>query len=366
MCTGVEITAALAAAAPYIAATSAAVGTGATIYGASQQSAAQSRAADLVRQQNQADTTAQNQAFTQRIAATRDQSNAQFANNQRQFQDQTTNAAEMRAAQEAALQRQNDTINQENQSAEGIRRQADQRAQDLLQATSGPVQDQSQKDYQDQQAALLAAAQAPGPTGPAATDPSGSGASTSTNDPVMKTALARRMGIAAANVRQYGADIARVGSYGAPLQATGLAIAENQGGIMPAESAARLLSAGSGVRLLPSQIAYRGATDQGTAADAMIRENAAQQNQLAGLGYSNATAGANLFQSDATTAAANKAAQAKADAAWQSQLGGLFSGIGNLAGYGAGLFGPNIMGKIVGTPTVPTVNQPVPGTANGS
>ena len=351
MCTGVEITAALTAAAPYIAA----VGTGATIYGATQSSAAQSRAAAAVRDQNLATQTAQNQAFQQRMAATQDQSNSQFQTAQEENTARTTQAAATRSAQMAALQRQNTTVEAENQSADQLRAAADARAQELLSKTTGPTQDQSQQDAQTQAAALLAASQAPGPTGPAATNPDGSGASTSTNDPATKTALARRMGIAAANIRQYGADIARVASYGQPLQDTGQAITENKTAIMPEQAAAALLSGGSGVRLLPSQIAYRSATDYGAAADQAIQTKAQGENTYAGLAFGNTTGGANLGQSDTDTRAANEAAQAKADAQWQQQMGGLFAGIGNLGLYGAGRFGPAVL---------PGASGAVPFTAN--
>jgi hypothetical protein len=344
MCLGPEVAAALAAAAPYIAATSAAVGTGATLYGAQQSSAAQSRAAEAVRQQNAATTQAQNQAFLERMAATKAQSDAQFATGQRETQDRTTQAMATRAAQNAALDRQNQTVNAENQTADQLRAAADQRAQELLQSTTAPGgMNQSQQGAQDQAAALLAASQAPGPTGPVATNPDGSGASTSTNDPVMKTALARRMGIAAANIRQYGADIAKVASYGQPLQDTGQAITENRTAIMPEQEAAKLLASGSAVRLLPSQIAYRNATDYGGAVDQAIQAKAQGENTYAGLKFGNVTGGANLGQSDADTAAANKAAQAKADTAWQTQVAGLYSGLGNLGAYAAGRYGPAIL-----------------------
>lgn len=343
--------------ATYASATAAAVGAGATIYGAQQSSAAQSRAADAVRQQNLATTQAQNDAFTQRMNATREQSDAQFATGQREIQDRTTAAMATRAAQMSALDRQNQTLNAENQSAEQIRAAADQRAQDLLSQTSGPTLDQSQTGAQDRAAALLAASQAPGPTGPVATDPSGSGASTSTNDPVMKTAIARRMGIAAANIRQYGSDIAKVASYGQPLQDVNLAIKGNQTNIMPEEMAAKLLAGGSQIRLLPSQIAYRNATDYGGAVDQMIQQRAAGENTFAGLRFGNETGSANLGQSDADTRASNVSAQAKADAAWQQQVAGLFSGIGNLGLYAAGRFGPAILPGASGVPT-PTVNAP--------
>lgn len=349
MCTGVEITGALAAAAPYIVATSAAVGTGATLYGAQQSSAAQSRAAASVAQQNQATQDAQNQAFNQRMAATSAQSDAQFTTAQEENAARLTNAQATRAAQLAALRRQNTTVETENQTADQLRAAADARAQELLASTTGPVQDQSQTGEQSLAATLLAGSQAQGPTGPAATDPSGSGASTSTNDPETKTAVARRMGIAAANIRQYGADLAKVGSYGQPLQDVGLAITGNQTALMPTQAAEQLLQSGSGVRLLPSQVAYSNATDYGAAADQAIQAKAQGENTYSGLQFGNTTGTATLGQSDADTRAANAAAQAKADAAWQAQMGGLFAGIGNLGLYGAGRYGPAVLPGASGT-----------------
>ena len=354
MCTGVEITAAMTAAAPYLAATSAAVGVGGTIYGAQQSSQAQSRAASAVAQQNQATQQAQNEAFNQRMTATREQSDAQFATGQKEIQDRATAALATRSAQMSALDRQNQTITAENQSADQIRAAADQRAQELLASTSGPALDQSQTDAQTRAAALLASAQAPGPTGPVATDPSGAGASTSTNDPVLKTAIARRMGIAAANIRQYGSDIAKVASYGEPLQDTNLAIKNNATNIMPEQEAAKLLASGSQIRLLPSQVAYTNATDYGGAVDQLIQQRAAGENQYAGLKFGNTTGSANLGQSDADTRAANVSAQAKADAQWQQQVAGLFSGIGNLGLYAAGRYGPAILPGASGAGTAPT------------
>jgi hypothetical protein len=159
----------------------------------------------------------------------------------------------------------------------------------------------------------------------------------------MKTAIARRMGIAAANIRQYGGDIAKVASYGEPLSDVNLAIKGNQTNIMPTQEAAKLLASGSQIRLLPSQVAYTNATDYGGAVDQSIQQRAAGENTFAGLKFSNTTGGANLGQSDADTRAANIAAQAKADSAWQSQVAGLFSGIGNLGLYGAGRYGPAIL-----------------------
>ena len=58
----------------------------------------------------------------------------------------------------------------------------------------------------------------------------------------------------------------------------------------------------------------------------------------ASLQASNKIGLANLAQGDTNTIAANKAAQAKADADYQKSVGGIISGIGNLGLYGAGRF----------------------------
>jgi len=355
MCEPISMTTALTAA-------GLALSAGTAVYGAAQSSNAQTTQANAIRDQNYATQQAQTQAFNQRMAATRAQSDAQFNTAQRENTARTTQAAATRQAQMAALDRQNQTVNAENTTADQLRAQADQRAQELLQSTTAPgTMDKSQQGAQDQAAALLAASQAPGPTGPAATDPSGSGASTSTNDPVMKTALARRMGIAAANIRQYGADIAKVASYGQPLQDTAQAITGNQTAIMPAQTAEKLLQSGSAVRLLPSQIAYRNATDYGGAADQAIQAKAQGENAYSGLAFGNATGSANLGQSDSDTAAANRAAQAKADAAWQQQVAGLYSGLGNLGAYATGRYGAAVLPGASGqTPYNPNINMNLP------
>ena len=310
-----------------------------TAYGAAKSSQAQTQSANAISLQNQQTQQAQNTAFASRLAASQAQSNAQFTVNQQETADRQTAAAATSAAQEAALQRQNQTITQENQTADALRAQGDAQAQTLLQATNQPALNAAQTGQQDQAAALLAASQSGQPTGPVATNPDGSGASTSTNDTATKEALARRMGIAATNIRQYGADIAKVASYGEPLQTVGQAISANQVGIMPAQTASRLLGSGAAVRLLPSQIAYTNATNYGQAQDTAIQSDAAGKLQLAGLQYNDATQTANLGQSDTDTMAANEAAQAQANAKYAGQVGSLFAGIGNLAAYGTGYYG---------------------------
>lgn len=347
---GATTAAAIASAAPWV---TAAVSAGTAVAGGIQSSNAQSRAAAAIRDQNAATTQAQNLAFTQRMDATRKQSDAQADTANREIAARTTSALATRAAQSAALERQNSTVNAENATAEQLRAEGDRRAQELLATTTAPGgMDKSQQGFQDQTAALLASTQAPGPTGPEATNPDGSGAETSTGDTQSAKATARRMGIAAANVRQYGADIARVASYGAPMVDTGQAIKANAYGIMPTENASRLLSGGAAVRLLPSQTAYRAATDYGAAEDATIQSRAQGENAGTALGFGNTTGRANLGQSDADTRAANIAKQQTSDADWTRQIGGLISGLGNLGAYGAGLYGPNVLPR----PTVPGGN----------
>jgi hypothetical protein len=346
---GASTAAAIAAAAPWVAAgTTLATG----IYSGAQGSAAATKSANAIRDQNTATMAAQNLAFNQRINATRAQSDAQADTARRELAARTTSALSTNAARDAALTRQNTVLGAENDTASQLRDVGDQRARDLLAATSRPALDQSQTGYQDDQAASLTTIQAPGATGPVATDPSGSGAMTTSNDPATKQAFARRMGIAAANIRQYGADIARVASYGQPMVTTGQAITANQTGIMPAQTADTLLRGGSAVRLLPSQTAYAHATDYGRAEDTAIQAKAAGENTYSGLAFGNTTGAANLGQSDADTRAANTARQATSDADWQKQVAGLIQGIGNLGAYGAGLYGPNVLPRPK-TATVP-------------
>ena len=337
--TAAAIASAAASAAPYVlGATSAATG----IYGGIQGSQAQSRAANAISTQNNATAAAQNLAFNQRIAATRAQSDAQAATAQREMDDRATAAASMRSGQTAALERTNTTLQSENATADQLRAAGDQRAQELLASTTAPGgMAASQQGAQDSAAALLAAQPGAGPAGPQPTDPSGTpgGSSAMLTDPETAQATSRRLGIAAANIRQYGADIARVASYGQPLQDTAQAISANQTGIMPAQTAAQLLRSGSSIRLLPSQVEYGNATQYGQAADTAIQARAAGENAYSGLQFGNATGTANLGQADTDTAASNVAKQTTADADYQKQFGALLAGLGNLGAYGAGLYG---------------------------
>jgi hypothetical protein len=293
-------------------------------------SQAQSRAANAIAQQNQATTAAQNQAFTQRMAAANAQTAAQSAAMQQTMADRSTAATSMRTAQLNAQQSQQDILAAENKQAEALRGTGDQAAQTLLQQTTGPQLAQGQQNAAAQGALLLGQA---APQGPAPTDPQGTG------DTATQDAVKRRLAEAATNVRTYGSKVSALQSYSQPTADIGQAIAANQYGIMPAQAAESLLRSGSATRLLPSQVAYRNAGDLGQAMDQLIASRGQGALDTAGLSYGNAVSTANLAQSDADTIAANRAAQAKADAAYQQSLGGIVSSVGQLGLYGAGRYG---------------------------
>jgi hypothetical protein len=104
-------------------------------------------------------------------------------------------------------------------------------------------------------------------------------------------------------------------------------------------------------------VAYGAATGEGQTQLGLIGSRGQNALDAAGLSYGNATDIANLGQSDADTLAANKAAQAKQDAAYQQSLGGIVSGVGNLGLYGAAYYGGLGKSLLPGTPTpapVPT------------
>jgi hypothetical protein len=345
------ITAGTAAA---ISAAAAAVGTGASLYGATQSSAAQSRAADAIRQQNQATSEAQQAAFNQRLQASLAQTAGQTSAMEQTFQDQQDAARQTGAAQLGALKSTQDVLNTENVQAEKLRQTGDLQAQDLLARTNAPALAKAQQDQRDQAAALLAANMPPAPAGPQPTDPSG-GTNAVANDPANRAAGARRTAEAATNIRDYGSKIGALSAYDAPVNAVNLAVSANKTGIMPAETADYLLRSGSNVRLLPSQVAYGAATGEGQTQLGLIGSRGQNALDAAGLSYGNAIDIANLGQSDATTLAANKAAQAKQDAAYQQSLGGIVSGIGNLGLYGAAMYGGLGKSLLPGQPAyVPT------------
>jgi hypothetical protein len=237
----------------------------------------------------------------------------------------------MRDAQMKSLQDYQDTINAQNAQAERLRATGDAAAQQLLTQTNPEALDEAQAQRQQQAAALLNANLPPSPD---ATSPDAVG-----RDPVNQGALARRTAEAATNIRDYGSKIGALSAYDAPANAINLAVSANKTGIMPAETADYLLRSGSGTRLLPSQVAYQAATGEGNTQLNLIGSRGQNALDAAGLSYGNAVDIANLGQSDATTLAANKAAQAKQDAAYQQSLGGIVSGVGNLGLYGAAMYG---------------------------
>jgi hypothetical protein len=321
----------------------AAIGAAASTYGAVQSSNAQQKSANAIAAQNTATQQAQQQAFVTRLGAQSNQSDQQTAIAQQMLADRNAAANQMRAGQSSALDQQAQLLARENAQAEALRGQGDAQAQTLLANTSGANLAAAQDQARQQATALLAASQdAAPPSGLTAGDPSGDASGSS--DPATRAAVATRLNQAATKVRDYGTDIAKVASYQQPVQVVGQAIGANKVGIMPAAAADQLLRNGAGVRLLPSQIAYQNATGTGGTLDTLLQSRGQGQLNLAGLDYGNTVSSANLGQSDADTLAANKAAQAKADAAYAQQVAGIYSGIGQLGLYGAGYLGGNPLG----------------------
>lgn len=305
------------------------VSAAAGVSGAVMSSRAQSNAANALRAQNLATSQAQNQAFGLRNQAAMAQTDAQRQVMQQSIQDRLTAAGQARQAQASALQRQQDVLTAENQQAAALRATGDTNAQALLDQTSGANLQGAQDASRAQAAALLS--QAMPPSGPQVTDPSG--------DAETKSAISRRVAEAATNIRDYGSKIAQVQSYQAPLQATSDAITASKIGIMPAQTAEAILRSGTPFNLMPSEVAYTGATNLGAATDAMLQARGQSALDTAGLEYGNRTSIANLTQQDATTLAANAAAQAKANAQAQAATGGIISGVGNLGMMTTGYFG---------------------------
>jgi hypothetical protein len=339
--------------ATYATIAAAAIGTGASLYGAAQSSAAQSKAADAISQQNQATSQAQQQAFNQRLQAGLAQTAGQTSAMEQTFQDQQAAARQSGQAQIGALKSYQDVLNTENTQAANLRATGDQQAQQLLAQTNAASLAKAQQDQQ-QQAQTLLAANMPSAAGPQATDPSG-GTNTVANDPTHQAAGARRTAEAATNIRDYGSKIGALSAYDAPANAINLAVSANKTGIMPAQTAETLLRSGSAARLLPSQVAYGAAAGEGQTQLGLIGSRGQNALDAAGLSYGNATDIANLGQSDADTLAANKAAQAKQDAAYQQSLGGIVSGVGNLGLYGAAYYGGLGKSLLPGQPNyVPT------------
>jgi hypothetical protein len=349
MCEPISLSTGLALAGTAVSAATA----GAGMYMSNQ---AQERQAKAVADQNRAQAAAQNTAFYERAAATRRQSDAQSAVMQQGIADQAAATDRMRARENTAIDQRQQLLAATNTQADALRARGDAAGAALLEQTNKEALDKAQADRQAQQALLLdqsGAVPVPGagPAGPTAGDPGAGSTSTSTGSDTTDAAVSRRMAQAATNIRTYGQELAKTASYAQPLNTVALATTNTGTGIMPAQAADKLLSTGTPIRLLPAQLAYRNAADAGQSQIAALQSNAQGQLGLAGLDYSNTMGGANLAQADATTTAANIAAQAKQDALWGQQMGGILSGIGNLGMYASGYYGggpswlkPNVPG----------------------
>jgi hypothetical protein len=322
---------------PISAGIASAIGTGVSLIGSMQQASAQKDAAQAVADQNRAEQVAQAQAFTQRNQAAQQQTAAQFAASQETLNARGAAADQMRQAQTAAMQRYQDTIGAENTQAEALRQTGDTAAQQLLQQTNTDALAAAQQARQQQTQAISNQAAQP-PPGPTTSDPAGS-TNAVTNDLATGGAAARRTAEAATNIRNYGSRIAAVDAYGAPLQKVGLATADTAYGLMPTVTAANLLRSGSDVRLLPSKVAYGGATSLGQAQDTLLQSRGQNALDAAGLSYGNAVDIANLQQSNADTIAGNISKQRQADDAAKAAQAGILTGVGKLVDYGAGYFG---------------------------
>ena len=314
-----------------------AVGTAVSLAGSYMQTQASQKQSNAISAQNQTLSNEQNEAFNQRIQAGFQQTAAQTAASQQTLADRSAASAQTQQSQMSALKNYQDTLNAENTQAASLRSTGDQAAQGLLTQTSAPNLAAAQTAQQQQAAALLAGQSQGGQNGPQVTDPSGNDAAQS--DSVQQGAMARRTAEAATNIRNYGAKVGQVQSYQAPLTAAGLAISNNQSGIMPAQAADQLLRSGSGVRLLPTQVAYNAATGQGQTLDMLLQSRGQNALDAASLSYGNATDLANLQQGDVDTIAKNRLAQQTADIANQKAQAGVISGVGNLALQGAGYYG---------------------------
>lgn len=320
---------------------SAATAVGGTVMSAQ----ASNRNAASIANQNRALETSQNQGFMSRMVAGNAQTAAQQATMDQTMADRNAAFTQMREGQTGAMKQQQDILAAENTQEDSLRAAGDAAGQQLTNATSGPTLAAAQDASRAQAAALLSSSTAAPILGPSGTDPN-AGAS---GDPATKQALARRMAEAATNIRDYGSKVGNVTSYSQPAETVNNAIAANQYGIMPAETAETLLKGGSPIRLAPSQIAYQGATNTGAATDALIQSRGQSGLDAAGLSYGNATDIANLTQGDADTIAANRAKQAQADSAYQASLGNLVTGVGNLGLYGTAYLsgGPDWLKKLL-------------------
>jgi hypothetical protein len=320
------------------------VGTAASLYGTYQQTQAASANAKAVQAANMATADAQNQAFGQRMAAGLQRTAAETAASNETMAARDQAATTMRGQQMSALQRYQQNLDDQNRTAESLRQTGDTAAQQLLQQT-GPQQLADAETQRRQQAAELL--QGGVPEGPGPTDPSGTNAVG--RDTVAGGALARRTAEAATNIRDYGSKIGQLSGYAAPGQEVGLAIAGNKYGIMPAQTAEKLLQGGSAARLLPTQIAYQSATGLGTARDILEQSRGQGAFDAAGLSYGNATDIANLQQSNANTIAKNTLGQKQADLEADTASARMISGIGQLGLYGAGYYGGDSLSKTYGS-----------------
>lgn len=333
---------------PTVAAIMAGIAAVTSVGGTIMSTQAAGRAADATAAQNAATFRAQNEAFNQRITAGLAQTAAQRQASEQTLAERSQAATQMRQSQIAAQQRQTDILNAENQQEDLLRQAGDTQAQQLLDATSQQKLQQGQAQAANAQNLLL---DQNAPSGPAPTDPQGTG------DDTTKQAIATRMAQAASNVRTYGSKAATLAAYDQPTRDISLAILANKYGIMPAQAAETLLKSGSSTRLLPAQVAFRNAGDLGGTLDALLASKGQNNLDTASLAYNNAVAQANLGQSDSTTIAKNIGDQQRADAAFQQGVGGIISGVGNLGLYGAGFLGGGgtLFGKGVADAGLPTV-----------
>jgi hypothetical protein len=341
-----------------VAAVAALAGTALAGYGAQQSSQAQKTAARGIEQQNLTTQKAQQKGFNERIAAQTEQGRQTFAATTQGIADRAQAQTAMRQTQQAALDQQGRVIAGENEQASKLRAAGDAQAAALLEQTSGQNLAQGQADAKARQDALLASQVSDsGIASPEATNPYGSD----------QGAYKKRMAQAATNIRDYGSKIAETASYAQPGADVGLAVAGNQQGIMPATVADKLLRGGSAARLLPGQIAYSGATGLGGSQDALIQSRTQGAIDAANLQGGNALGISNLGQADSTTLAKNRADQIKQNSEYDKSVGGVISGIGNLALYGSGYKWGDVFGL------TPTTGQPTslsagatPGLVNAS
>jgi len=333
-----------------------AASTALSLYGSQQSAKAASSAARATQDANLRTEQAQNTAFNQRMGAASRQTDAQTAVMRQTMQDRFTADQQMRDAQSRAMDLNKENLARENQTAESLRAQGDTQAQDLLAKTNADRLAASEAQRAQSQNLLLDQNMPTTGPGPSTTDPTGG------MDSQTKGALARRGAEAATNVREYGAKVAKMASYGQPMMDVGQAIAGNKFGIMPAETADQLLRAGAPTRALPGQIAFRSAGTEGASLDELIRSRGQSGMDTAGLEMGNATGLANLRQGNENVLAGNTLGQAKADAAYQQQLAGIWGQLGQLGLYGAGYFGGSPFGGggtkpggVVGSPGTPSI-----------